>query len=121
MGKSFKRRSQIEGRKIIPCKWVFKIKHEIDNTVRHKTRLCVKGFHQVPRVDYTELFSPVAKTSTISILLLTTLYMEDHGWICDMFNVEAAFLNAELETPMYLECPESMRELGFITEEEERN
>ena len=37
-----------------------------------------------------------------------------------MFDVEAAFLNAELETPMYLEWPESMKELGFITEKEER-
>ena len=38
-----------------------------------------------------------------------------------MFDVEAAFLNAELETPMYLEWSELMKELGFMTEEEERN
>ena len=38
-----------------------------------------------------------------------------------MFDVEAAFLNAELETPMYLEWPESMKELGLITDEEERD
>ena len=50
-----------------------------------------------------------------------TLYMEKNGWICEMFDVEAAFLNAELETPVYLKQPESMRELGFITEEEERD
>ena len=36
-----------------------------------------------------------------------------------MFDVEAAFLNAELETPMYLEWPESMNELGLINEKEE--
>ena len=35
-----------------------------------------------------------------------------------MFDVEAAFLNAEMEIPMYLEWLESMRELGFITKEE---
>ena len=58
-----------------------------------------------------ESFSPVANMSTIAILLLTTLHIEDHGWICKMFDVEAAFLNAELETLMYLEWPESMREL----------
>ena len=49
-----------------------------------------------------------------------TLYMEKNGWICEMFDVKAAFLNAELETAMYLEWPESMKELGFITEDEER-
>ena len=47
--------------------------------------------------------------------------MEDHGWICEMFDVEAAYLNAKLETLMYLEWPESMRKLGFVTEEEERD
>ena len=36
-----------------------------------------------------------------------------------MFDVEAAFLNAELETPMYLEWSESMKELGLITKKEE--
>ena len=46
--------AELEGRKIIPCKWVFIIKHEIDNTVRYETRLHVKGFHQVSGVDYTE-------------------------------------------------------------------
>ena len=116
MGKVSREEAELEGRKIIPWKWVFKIKHELDNTVRYKKRLCIKGLHQVPRVDYTESFSPGTNTSTISILLLTTLYMEDYGWICEMFDVEAAFLNAKLETLMYLEWPESMRELGFITE-----
>ena len=89
--------------------------------VRYKTRLCVKGFHQVPGVDYTELYSPVVNMSTIGILLLATLHMEDHGRICENFDVEVAFLNAELETPIYLEWSGSMRKLGFITEEEKRD
>ena len=37
-----------------------------------------------------------------------------------MFDVEAAFLNAELEIPMYLEWPEEMKRLGFISEDEEK-
>ena len=80
------------GRKIIPCKWVFKIKQEIDNSLRYKTRLCVKGFHQVPGVDFTESFSPVASGTTIVIVLLITLWNEKKEWICEMFDVEAAFL-----------------------------
>lgn len=108
------------GRKLIPCKWVFKIKHEIDNSLRYKTRLCVKGFHQVPGVDFTESFSPVASGTTIVIVLLITLWNEEKQWICEMFDVEAAFLNAELEIPMYLEWPDEMRRLGFISEEEEK-
>ena len=41
------------GRKLLPCKWVFKLKSE---SKRQKSRLCVKGFHQIPEVDYTESF-----------------------------------------------------------------
>ena len=107
--------------KIIPCKWVFKIKHKFNNTIRYKARLCVKGFHQVAVVDYTKSFSPVANSSTIAILLSTTLHMEDQGWTCKMSDAEAAFLNTELETPMYLEWPKSMREVRFIIVEEEEN
>ena len=108
------------GRKIIPCKWVFKIKQEIDNTIRYKTRLCVKGFHQIPGIDFTESFSPVASGTTIVIVLLITLWKNNKEWKCEMFDVEAAFLNAELEIPMYLEWPEEIQKLGFITEEEKK-
>ena len=87
--------------------------------MRYKTRFCVKGFHQLLDVDYTESFSPVANSSTITILLSSTLYWESKGWICEIFDVKVAFLNAELETPMYLEWPESMKELGFINKKEE--
>ena len=107
------------GRKLIPCKWVFKIKDEQDGSKRYKSRLCVKGFHQIPGVDYTESFSPVATESTIQILLVYTLWMYKKGWRCEMFDVEAAFLNAELETAMYLKWPEAMQELGFITKEQQ--
>ena len=106
------------GRKLIPCKWVFKIKNEQDGSKRYKSRLCVKGFHQIPGVDYTESFSPVATESTIQILLVYTLWMYAKGWRCEMFDVEAAFLNAELDTAMYLKWPEAMQELGFISKEQ---
>ena len=48
------------------------------------------------------------------------LYKYNEGWRCEMFDVEAAFLNAELGTPMYLKWPEMMKELKFISNEEEK-
>ena len=110
-----------KNRKLIPCKWVFKIKNEQDGSKRYKSRLCVKGFHQIPGVDYTESFSPVATESTINILLLYTLWKCNEGWKCEMFDVEAAFLNAELETAMYLKWPDAMHELGFISKHQLEN
>ena len=40
------------------------------------------------------------------------------GWICDLFDVEAAFLNSEMENVMYIKWPPGMVELGFMTQEE---
>ena len=58
-----------EGRKIIPCIWVLKVKDEIDGTKRFKARLVSCGYVQIPGVDYTEKFSPVATDTSLKILI----------------------------------------------------
>ena len=119
MGENNQRRSKIKRKENHIMQVGIKLKLKLNNTIRYKTRLWEKGFHQVKGVDYTESFSPVENTSTINIMLQLALYWESKGWTCKMFDVEAAFLNAELETPMYLERPDFMKELGFITKREE--
>ncbi|KAA3466804.1 Integrase, catalytic core [Gossypium australe] len=57
-------------RKIIGCKWIFKIKRNPDGTIdRHKALLVVKGCSQVPGYDFKETFSPVVKLTTIRVIL----------------------------------------------------
>ena len=107
------------GRKVIKTKNIFKIKHEPNGTLRYKTRDVVKGFMQIPGVDYTESFSPVCKDSTIRTSFAMVLWNKD--WICHSIDVEAAFLNPKLDRHIYIECPDGMVELGFITEEENKN
>jgi len=61
-------------RKVISCKWVFKRKVNPDNSTRFKARLVIRGFEQIGGIDYQETFAPVARLTTLRMILgLTTL------------------------------------------------
>ena len=68
---------------------------------------------QIPGVDFTEYFSPVAKDSTIRTAFTMTL--SEKTWDCVSVDVEAAFLNPHLKREACLEWPEGMVEMVFIS------
>lgn len=59
------------GHRIVGCKWILKLKDGIPGVEppRYKSRLVARGYTQVERVDYNEIFDPVVKYVSIRIML----------------------------------------------------
>ena len=58
------------GVKPIGCKWIFSLKLKPDGTLdRHKACLVALGNRQQYGIDYAETFAPVAKMTTVRIIL----------------------------------------------------
>nr|GEZ09178.1 retrovirus-related Pol polyprotein from transposon TNT 1-94 [Tanacetum cinerariifolium] len=61
--------------KPLTLKWLFKNKHDEENTVIcNKTRLVVRGYRQKEGIDFKESFAPVARMEAIRIFLAYTTH-----------------------------------------------
>ena len=90
-------------KRIVGCKWVFRIKYKADSSIeRYKVRLMAKGYTQQKGLDYTEIFSPVAKMVNVK-LFLALVAMQ--GWILHQLDVNNAFLNGDLHKEIYMSFP----------------
>jgi hypothetical protein len=105
-----------EGQKPIKVKWVFKKKQEQDGSTRCKGRIVVKGYVQIPGVDFTNTHSPVAQDSSIKVTLAIAMMFQD--WTVEMIDIEAAFLEAELDEDIYIEWPLGAKEFGYFSDAE---
>ena len=70
---------------------------------------------QIPDVDCTKKFSPVAAVTTLRTLILINLWLK---WIIKLIDFEAKFLNTNLEELLYVKWVKGMVELGYITPEQ---
>ena len=59
---------------MVGCKWVFWAKYLLYGSVdRFKARLVARGFHQRPKVDFHDTFSPIVKPTKVRIVLSLTV------------------------------------------------
>ena len=83
------------GRKLVGSKWVFKKKlNATKKGENYRARLVAKGYSQVEGIDFGEIFSPVAKLTSIRFLLspTTTFDLE-----VEKMDVKTTFLHGDLD------------------------
>jgi hypothetical protein len=87
------------GCKLVSCKWIFKIKYNVDGFVaRHKVCLVARGFTQIEGIDFNKTFSLVAWMELIWIVL-TIIAIENLE--VHQMDVKTIFLNGDLSKNIY--------------------
>jgi hypothetical protein len=88
------------GRKLVCSKWVFNKKMNVVGQVKKfKARLVAKGYSQAKEFDFGEIFSPIAKLTSIRVLmsLATTFDLE-----IEQMDLKTSFLHMDLEEEIYM-------------------
>ncbi|GMP66002.1 hypothetical protein CsSME_00026546 [Camellia sinensis var. sinensis] len=91
----------LASKNLVGCKWVYKVKtHSDDSLERYKARLVAKL--QEYGIDYEETFAPVAKMTTVRILISIAAIRH---WPLYLMDVKNAFLNGHLTEEVYMRPP----------------
>ena len=96
------------GKNVVGNKWVFKIKYSENGDIsRFKARLVAQGFTQEYGVDYFDVFAPVARQTSIRVILgiANQLKMDVH-----QMDVISAFLNGELQEEIFMLQPDGFED-----------
>jgi hypothetical protein len=92
------------GCKPLGCKWIFKRKMKVDGTIdKFKARLVIQGFRQKEGIDYFDTYAPVARITTIRLLIALAAI---HNLVIHQMDVKTTFLNGDLEEEVYMKQPE---------------
>ena len=84
-----------KSKNVIGCKWVYKVKHNSNNTVsRYKARLLPKGYVHTYGIDYEDIFSPVANMAIFCTIIVVAT---SKGWLLHQMDVKNAFLHGDLQ------------------------
>jgi hypothetical protein len=89
------------GCKPIGCKWVFKKKLRPDGIIdKYKVRLVAKGYTQEEGKDFFDTYSPIARKTTIRVLLPLAA---SYDILVHQMDVKETFLNGELDEEIYMD------------------
>ena len=92
-----------DGVNVVGSCWVFRLKHNACGDIeRYRARLVAQGFTQIYGVDFLDTFAPVAKLSSIRVILTLAARFD---WELEQMDVKSAYLNGELDETIYMRQP----------------
>lgn len=90
-------------RTAIPCKWMYNLKQSNGKIERFNARLVARGNNQIKGIDYTKTFAPVAKMTSICILIGLAFIFK---FQIKQSDIVTAFLNGFIDEDIYMSQPE---------------
>ena len=98
------------GAKVIGVKWIYKTKlNELGEVDKFKARLVVKGYAPKDGVDYTEVFTPVARMDTVRMIIVVAA---QRGWGIYQLDVKSTFLHGKVKEDVFVEQPQGYEVAG---------
>src|SRR5258705_3290213 len=96
----YKRKDLPSGRKAINSQWVFKVKLNADGSIeRYKARLVVKGYLQLPGIDYEETFAPITRYDSLCLVITLAVNLD---LVLEQLDIKTAFLNGKLKEEIWI-------------------
>ncbi|GJX72174.1 retrovirus-related pol polyprotein from transposon TNT 1-94 [Tanacetum coccineum] len=91
---------------VINLKWLWKNKHDEENTViRNKSCLVAKGYAQKEGIDFEESFAPVARLEAVRLFIA---YAAHKSFTVYQMDIKIAFLYGPLKEEVYVNQPDGV-------------
>ncbi|GJS81593.1 putative ribonuclease H-like domain-containing protein [Tanacetum coccineum] len=98
-------------KRAIGTKWVFRNKKdERGIVIKNKARLVAQGYTQEERINYDEVFAPVARIEAIRLFLA---YASFKDFVVYQMDVNSAFLYGKIEEEVYVYQPPGFEDPDF--------
>ena len=89
-----------QGKSVVTSKWIYKVKFSADGSIEKcKARFVARGFSQKEGIDYDKTFAPVARYSSIRIIISLASVM---GWKLHSYLWVLGFSKSIVDPNLYI-------------------